>query len=441
MHHLLYISEQHRREPILTVSPDLHSVVPEGEYKKMYYHRPEMVCFQVYKEQQAYLADTNYFVGVDWLVPGRADVYVEPKLNDTEQVNFLGMLLQSLEAPENLEHLEGLFHVDYDQPWISIPETKDFLSPILIVQFLKLVQRIVRKGLKKTYYRVTENLNSRVKGKILVSRQIKENLVKNRLTKTLCNYQEYGINSEENRFLKLVLEFVASYLTQQRHVFTPEQNLQLQHVLHYCRPAFEQVEEPQHEHRRHHAKKNVFYREYEEALKIGGYILKRYSFNINKTSESQTKTPPFWIDMSKLFELYVFQKLKQIFPEPNGVTYHDRYLGGKETDILLRADGYKCVIDCKYKPGYKDNTPSLEDKRQLAGYTRLKSVYDKLGVPYSEIVKGVLIYSHQSCKDMIDKKALFETEMREYVEFYKLGISLPTLSLPDATVLRSLRVK
>jgi 5-methylcytosine-specific restriction enzyme subunit McrC len=337
------------------------------------------------------------------------------------------MLLQSLEASENLEHLEGLFHAEYDHAWISIPQTKDFLSPILVIQFLKLVQRIVRKGLKKSYYRVTENLNSRVKGKILVSRQIKENLVKNRQTQTLCNYQEYGVNSEENQFLKLVLEFVASYLTQKQHVFTPEQNLQLQNVLHYCRPAFKQVEMPQREHRRHHVKKNVFYREYEEALKIGGHILKRYSFNINKTSQSQTTTPPFWIDMSKLFELYVFQKLKQIFPESDSVTYHDRYLGGKETDILLRADGYKCVIDCKYKPYYKENTPSLEDKRQLAGYTRLKSVYKRLGITGNELIKGLIVYPHQSFKDTIDKKDLFETEMGEYCEFYKLGIKMPEL--------------
>ncbi len=75
------------------------------------------------------------------------------------------MLIDSLEAPENLDHLDNLFDVEYDSPWITIPEQKDLLSPILIVQFLKLVQRIVRKGLKKSYYRVTENIDSHVKGK------------------------------------------------------------------------------------------------------------------------------------------------------------------------------------------------------------------------------------------------------------------------------------
>ena len=425
MEHLLYISEQHEKKPIENLSSFLQSVLVEKSYQKPFYYNAEMLCFQLHNKNQVFTVDTNYFVGVDWLIPGEAAVYVEPKLNNEEQVNYLGMLLQSLEAPENLEHLEGLFHVDYDSPWITIPDQKDRLSPLLIVQFLKLVQRIVRKGLKKSYYRITENLDSRIKGKILVGQQIKENIVKNRLTKTICNYQEYGFNTTENQFLKLVLEFVSSYINQKNRFFNKDQNLQLQHILSYCLPSFEHVDSLRQKHERIHVKKNVFYKEYEEAVKIGGYILKRFSFNINKTSASNTTTPPFWIDMSKLFELYVYSKLVKIFPEPESVTYHDRFMGGKETDILLRKDGYNCVIDCKYKPQYENSNPSLADKRQLAGYVRLKTVYKKLDTPFDKLIKGLIIYSHQDCDAQIKKEKLFENEIGEYVEFYKLGISLP----------------
>lgn len=387
-----------------------------------------MQCFQLSIEGENVFADTNYFIGADWLEPEKAAVYVEPKLNDIQQVNFLGMLMQSLEAAENLDHIEGLFHAEFDQPWISIPQQKDLLSPILIVQFLKLLQKIVRKGVKKSYYRFTDNLDSRIKGKILVGQQIKENIVKNRLTKTICNFQEFGINNSENQFLKLVLAFVSSYINQKNHFFSKEQNEMLKNMLNYCSPAFERVETLQNKHQRIHARKNVFYREYEDAIRIGGFILKRFSFNINKTGQSQTSTPPFWIDMSKLFELYVFGKLKKEFPEPEAITYHDTYLGGKETDILVRMDGYKCVIDCKYKPQYKDNTPSLEDKRQLAGYTRLKSVYNKLQIQESEIVKGLIIYSHQDFNEQFQKEDLFKEEIGEYVDFYKLGVKLPEIT-------------
>ena len=427
MYPLLYISEQHQHKELGNLSEDLKLVLSDAVDTKPFYHNAEMLCFQLYNEENVFSVDTNYFVGVDWLVTEQIAIYVEPKLNDTDQIDFLGMLMQSLDAPENLEHLGNLFHAEYEQPWIPIPEQKDLLSPILIVQFLKLVQKIVRKGLKKSYYRVTENLNSRIKGKILVGRQIKENFVKNKLIKTICNYQEYGVNTIENQFLKSVLQFVSSYLSHKNHFFTKEQNRDFQNVLNYCLPSFQQVDPLKNKHQQIHIKQNAFYNEYEEAVKIGGYILKRFSFNINKTNQSQTFTPPFWIDMSKLFELYVFGKLKRLFPEPNAITYHDKYWGGKETDILIRVDGYKCVIDCKYKPQYKDGTPSLEDKRQLAGYVRLKSVYNKLDKSVSEIVKGLIIYSHQSYSEEINKEDLLQTEMGEYVEFYKMGVRLPQI--------------
>jgi len=428
MHQLLYISEQHQRKHLATLPDDFKSVLVKASYTKLFPYKADLLCFGVYNDEQTFTVDSNYFIGVDWIVPKKAAIYVEPKLNDgTEEVDFLGMLLNSLETPENLEHLKGLFHVDYDQPWITIPSQKDLLSPILIVQFLKLTQRIVRKGLKKSYYRVTENLNSRVKGKILVGQQVKENIVKNRLTKTICNYQEYGINTYENQFLKLVLEFVGSWLNSKRHFFDKPQHSQLLSLLQYCSPAFEQVDILANKHQKIHNSANPFYKEYIEALKIGGYILKRFSFNITKTSATQAETPPFWIDMSKLFELYVFQKLKKIFPIQGEVSYHDSFYG-KETDILIRAAEYQCVVDCKYKPRYKDNTPSLEDKRQLAGYTRLESVYKELAIPPDKIIKGVLIYSHQKSPGKIHRNNLFETDMGEYVDFYKLGICLPVLN-------------
>ena len=102
-------------------------------------------------------------------------------------------------------------------------------------------------------------------------------------------------------------------------------------------------------------------------------------------------------------------------------------MGGKETDILIREGEFKCVVDCKYKPRYYSGTPSLDDKRQVIGYTRLKSVYERLDVPKNELIKALMIYSHQGCTDTIEKENLFENKIEEYIEFYKLGIRLPEL--------------
>lgn len=426
--HLLYLSEQHKGENLVNISDTVRLSLSGKICRKTFYHRQEMLCFQVTSNEQDFTAETNYFVGVDWLVPGQTAVYVQPKLNGTEQVDFLGMLLHSMESPESLAHIDGLFHVDFDNPWITIPEQQDRLSPLLVIQFLKVLQSIVRKGLKKSYYRLTQNLQSRVKGKILIAPQIRENLVKNRRNKMVCNFQEYGVNNTENQFLKLVVEFVSGYLSRRHHYFTKPQQDALRHILQYCLPAFEQVDALALKHQRIPVSKNVFYTEYEEAVKTGEYILRRFSFNINATSERQQSTPPFWIDMSKLFELYVYRQLKQIFPLTGQLSYQDSFRG-KQTDILVRAAGYKCVIDCKYKPRYAFSDPSLDDKRQVAGYARLRRVYDELEIPYHELVKALVIYADQNSETVIRKDELFSSPIEEYVQLYKFGIRLPVLSI------------
>lgn len=99
-------------------------------------------------------------------------------------------------------HLEGLLAIDFHAPPVPISQSQDILSPFLIIQYLQLLRTIVRKGLKKSYYTVTENLDSKVKGKIVVLRTVKENLLKGKCTKVVCSYQQFGWDGEENRILK-----------------------------------------------------------------------------------------------------------------------------------------------------------------------------------------------------------------------------------------------
>jgi hypothetical protein len=426
MHRLLLISEQYQEKALDKISDYQRSVLVESSYNRFFIYKPDQLCYRIQRREDNFFAESSYFVGADWIIPGIASVYVEPKLNSTSEVDFLAMLMQSLETTENIEQLDKLFHVEFDQPWITIPQQKDLLSPILIVQFLKLLQRIVRKGLKKSYYRTTASLNGRIKGKVLVSQQIKQNILNNRLSQTICNFQEYGINSAENQFLKLVLGFVSSYLNNKNNFFSLSQTNELKHILNYCAPAFDEVSILADPHEWVKVDTNPFLKEYPSAINLGKYILKRFSFNISKTGQCQNETPPFWIDMSKLFELYVFQKLKQIFPVPGSVSYHDTFRR-KETDILITEKGFQCVIDCKYKPRYHFQAPSLEDVRQLAGYTRMKGVYSRLSTPSRENIKGVIVYANQKSEANIEKGKMFSTEITGYVSLYKIGIRLPVL--------------
>src|SRR5690606_19625457 len=178
-------------------------------------------------------------------------------------------------------------------PKIPLDRKLDLLSPLLIIQFLTLVKEIVRKGLKRSYYKVEQNLYSKVKGKVLVSQTIKQNKVKNRNLHTYCAFDEFGIDGKENRLLKKALNFSQRYLGSfkefsNKSFFTDTYN--------YIQPAFQDVSDDVDLNEVKHLKFNAFYKEYREALHFAKLILQRFGYNINAiNSQAIIPTPPFWI--------------------------------------------------------------------------------------------------------------------------------------------------
>lgn len=388
------------------------------------------LCFKYSKEsgQEAYRFQTTYYVGVDWIEEGKKSIYVAPKQNNADiQIDYLKMIMDALEEESNTAHLDELFEIDFDKPFITINQSQDLLTPLLIYQYLNLLQKIVRKGLRKSYYKVDRNLNSRVKGKVLINQTIKQNLVKSKNTSTVCRYEEFGINSTENKVLKRAFEFSRSLLST-IHTDIKKSSTA---ICAFIDPAFELVDSKVNILDLKYIKPNPLFPEYEHALKLAKIILRKYGYTISKTTEKQIETPPFWIDMSKLFELYVYSKLKKEFPKNGEVIYHPK-VNGLEPDFLLKSDDgtLKMVIDAKYKPRYENNNVSLEDIRQISGYARMVRVYDLLGQSdYSKIIKCLVVYSNQNINDTeLTKHNLLLNKEKNYINFYKVGITLPVIN-------------
>lgn len=335
---------------------------------------------------------SSYYIGLDRFPNLGANVYIEPKINiEEKQVNYIQMLLESLKEPENFEHLDGLISAKFNEEWIEIDNhLQPLLTPFLIAQFLSVVKDLVKKGLKKSYYEKVENLNNRIKGKVLVGQQIKKNILKNRFTKTICRFQEFGFDIELNQFLKFVLARVTLHLEDYSQNSDIYKNLI--EIQRYCNGGFHQVSS--NTFRKLDIKEsNPFYKNYNRAIQLGNQILALNDYNISKDStQEKTLHPPFWIDMSKLFELFVFQKLRHKFSLEGEVQYHKKF-NKQEPDFILNSKcGIKAVVDAKYKPRYSSGNPTMEDARQLAGYTRLNSVYRELEILNNEVIPAYFIY-------------------------------------------------
>lgn len=426
-------------EGLSDVQLDKLSCIKESGFTKNITRKSEQVaclCIDFDKEKERFHFQTSYYIGIDWIIENKLPIYIQPKLNDDSlEVNYMGVLLEALQEPENLKHLDDLVYIDFHKPHIPITQKQDLLSPFLIAQFLQVLKNIVRKGLKKSYYTVTENLNARVKGKVLVGKNIKENLAKGKQIHTACQYQQFGVNCDENRILKKAYQF--SYRVIQNYE-TAINTTPLLQLVRYIHPAFEHVSEDIDIRKIKKIKSNPLFKEYDQAIKLALLILKRYSYNITKTVQQQIMTPPFWIDMSKLFELYVYKKLRYIFSSDE-VKYHMK-VKHQELDFVLKSheNNMLFVIDTKYKPRYHNHNVSIEDIRQVSGYARLEKVYRELAISdYGQNINCLIIYSHQGCDEIIEIKHFIYDEKNDmkkiqkesgYVNLYKLGIKLPEIT-------------
>ena len=377
----------------------------------------------------------GYYIGALWLVKHHKFVYIEPKMNKKQiakgsptqeeewaEIDYLKMLLSitGLDPKDT----QDLIKIYWDEPPITIEQQKDTLTPFLMVQFLLLLKRIVRKGLKKSYYTVEENLNSRIKGKIQLAKHLKQNVFKNKLTAHVCRYQEFGMNNLENRFLKKVLQFIISFKNTHPNYFAGNDK-SICELITYCSPHFELISEEIDVENLKKLATNTFFKEYEEAIRIGKHILKRFSYNITETTQQKVTIPPFWIDMPKLFELYVYKKLQEKFGGKEEVLYH-LTADYTELDFLLNTPEYKMVIDAKYKPIYEEGKV-IEDIRQVSAYARLEKVYKKLGLENSnQLIDCLIIYpSLEENKDLNFNK--LET-IKGYAKIYKQSISIPLIN-------------
>lgn len=381
-------------------------------------NQKDKYCYRLFTEGEKRRIETSYYIGVDWLKNQELVIQVEPKLNSAEtQTDYLKMLSVAMSHPGTSDFVKDIYEIKFDAEPIQINQQDDLLTPLLIIQYVNLLKSIVRKGLIKSYHKQESNLKSRIKGKILVGQSIKENLVKNKPLYTKCSFEVFDEDVPVNRILKKALEFAKRYMSQF--------NLKLdQDKLNYITPAFERVTTNTSLKEVKNIKINSFYKEYNEALALANLIMRRFGYNINSIDKNiEIKTPPFWIDMSLLFELYTLALLKDELPNDVLFQFQGNY---GLPDYLIKSR--KTIADAKYKPIYQGNSFDIDNIRQISGYARDMKVRNELGASELEELKCLIIYPDQSSANL-DLKNL-DTRLQSIVQFsgfYKIGVKLPTI--------------
>lgn len=367
---------------------------------------------------------TTYIIGAQWVNTtnkGRIPVVVLPKI---DRLDFLRMFATCFFNRATSDEFPRIYSIDWEAESIPCGRLDSILSPLLIVHFLSVVNRLLAKGLKKDYVSIDGNLN-KVRGKLDIRRNEKINVNHRRLSRFYCRYQEFSANTPENRLIKKALLFSRAVLQQ----MSADSHTELLSTLHRCLAAMQEVDSEICLSDITELKAHKLFREYTEAIELARQILRKYDYTISRTDSEQKSVPPFWIDMPLLYEHYVYRMLEQAYP--GDILYQYSGTTGRPDFLSLSAP---MILDTKYIPRLKSDGPDKEIVRQLAGYARDNKIRHRLGISDSDILPCVVIYPDIELTgnggnpfDSPLDKLCRKHAVPGLVHFYKLGVGLPLL--------------
>ena len=370
----------------------------------------------------------SYVIGAEWIDDKEALVVTTKR--GMEEIDFLTMFMMCFSSDLSVESFAEIYNIDSEAPVIHAPSLKGVLSPLIVLHFLGVVSRI--KSLKKGYVHYSENLK-KVKGHIQVMKNERKNIASKRFDRVFCDFDEYTVDIPENRLIKKALLFSSQILRiiTENHSIGSKAKLMLSKSL----ALFENVTDEVQIKEVSLIKGHKLFCEYNEAVRLAKLILRRYDYSISKTSSLDENVPPFTLDMSLLYEHYVYGLLNEAYG--NKISYQ---FNGKTgfPDFLYCTTGFKAILDTKYIPKYESLSLDNNVIRQLSGYSRDIPVLRHLG--YEDIdeespipnVPCVIIYpkeGHDVKNPFANKRLrdLCTTPVRKLARFYKICIPLPVM--------------
>lgn len=375
---------------------------------------------------------SSYYVGIDWV--NREDntqIMILPK---EKNLDFQTMFMTCFQSHLTNVDLEEIFYIRVGDKPIQVPQNTFELTPLLIVYFLGLVKNLVLNGLRRDYVLREENLKSTIKGKVLLSKYVKYDYALNRKDKVYCRYQEYDIDSLDNRILKKALLVVNDYLIRNNKVMVTH-CAELRKIYDFCMPAFLNVSSEVSNQELQAYKVNLMYRNYKQALHVAKLIIlhRDHCLEYTKKGNSEQFFPPFIINMSLLFERYIYALLARRYKSTIG--YHSITTYGNELDFS-KVDEH-LIIDAKYIFDWGANKTGSkhENVRQLSGYARNHSIRKKLNIReadlHSLICPCLIIYPDKNGKNIQELgDRLYDegTEVADYLRFRYMAVRLPYLN-------------
>lgn len=394
---------------------------------------------------------SHFYIGATWIITNKKAAVVLPKIDNIDYMKMFSYALQ-VKGNKEREYFSQCYGIDFDAPEIEVDSKLNIISPLIMYHYVSLLEDLVVHGLKKGYVIDESNLKAKVKGHILFAKHLSNNIIPKREDRNYCRFSEYTTDIPENRLLKKALLFVQSairYYTDFNNQgdknflpFSVRINKLLNHFNNVSGQAsLSDVQK---------TSSNKLFSSYSEAIRLAKMILRHHDNEIakgnNKTEKH--KVPPFWIDMPRLYEMYVYGKLLEMTKEYDSL---------KNEEVIFQCEGYQgtaadfvfarngIILDAKYKPQYDEgNRGLIQDVREMSGYARDKKILSRMDNKHKEPIKAVILYPRNMMEeddDIFNKSGDVEEinktnqeldfltcnakKITSYKEFYKMPIDIP----------------
>lgn len=374
---------------------------------------------------------SSYYIGASWLVENETSVVVSPKM---ENIDFVEMFITALavDSDPEVNYFSKCYGIEFDAPKIPVDKNLCQVTPLILLHYITLLEKLVKRGLKKGYVNLEENLHSKIRGQIYVPAHIQRNVCPQREDRAYCRFQEYTEDIPENRLLKKALNFayrgICSYKSFNRC------RVELQSRLNRLFAAFANVSDDIEVHQVSRVSHNKLFRHYSEAIRVAKMLLRHFDNSIQRANNEESyETAPFWIDMARLFELYTYSKLSEKYP---GQIRFQVSGNGGVCDYLKVANenSTECLImDAKYKPKYENAYFDWKDVQEISGYARDKKILEELGwlkngvVNTQDVPPCVVIYPEYGDENDTFGENLLDNAQKisAFINFHKISIKVP----------------
>lgn len=368
---------------------------------------------------------SSYYIGLSEI--NGQHIEVLPKL---ENLDFMSLFSFALLYQPSSEYFSSCYDINWENELFASTELYNILTPLLVMQYLNILDKLVGKGLKRDYITIEDNLHSKIRGKLRPISNWRKNELKKKEDYFYCQYQVFSANIPVNRLLKKALDisllllgnvrsrssnmtglaFLSSKMKLIEAFRDIDSNIRLESVRNY---KFDKL--------------NMYY---SEAIKLANCII-RHQDNALTDGSGKKKVPLFWIDMSRLYEVYVLGILQTHYPDK--ILFQVKGSYGTQCDYLHIGEGI--VLDAKYKLWYSSYNgrrshvdSMIADIREISAYARdehfLSLMKNDVSTPIC-----IIIHPDEETTNLgtVLSDSVKNNKVEGYKDFYRLSIDLPRL--------------